>query len=71
MSIVTKSTVEFGVIPKDHWYQPDWIDEQKATSARNRMAAANVKYGGMLDHSPLPRLTNIELRERLVCAHGS
>jgi hypothetical protein len=47
VSVLTASTMEFGVIPKEHWQQPDWIDEQKASSARHRMVAANVKYGGM------------------------
>jgi alpha 1,2-mannosyltransferase len=46
VSVLTASTVEFGVIPKEHWQQPDWIDEPKASNARHRMAAANVKYGG-------------------------
>jgi alpha 1,2-mannosyltransferase len=46
VSVLTASTVEFGVIPKAHWNQPDWIDEEKASSARHRMDAANVKYGG-------------------------
>jgi alpha 1,2-mannosyltransferase len=46
VSVLTASKVEFGVIPKDHWNQPDWIDEEEASSARHRMEAANVKYGG-------------------------
>jgi len=51
LSVLTESTVEFGVIPRDHWYQPDWIDEQKAASARSGMVASNVKYGGTWDLS--------------------
>src|SRR5215472_812752 len=47
VSVVTPSTMEYGLIPREFWSQPDWIDEEKAMSARNRMAAANVKYGGM------------------------
>jgi alpha 1,2-mannosyltransferase len=43
---MTKSIVEFGVIPEDHWRQPEWIDETKAAAARDRMVATNVKYGG-------------------------
>ena len=44
--MVTYSKVEFGVIPQDHWNQPDWIDEDKATKARKEMEENNVIYGG-------------------------
>lgn len=44
--MVTYSKVEFGVIPHDHWYQPDWIDEDKASKARKHMEAENIIYGG-------------------------
>lgn len=53
VSVLSKAKMEFGVIPKEHWYQPDWIDEEKATKERNRMAALNVKYGGASNHRPL------------------
>lgn len=43
---LTDAPVEFGLIPRDHWYQPDWIDEEKATLAREDMMANNVIYGG-------------------------
>lgn len=43
----TQSSVEFGVIPSEHWLQPAWIDENKAVSARKKMEEAGVKYGGM------------------------
>jgi len=44
--MVTHSKVEFGVIPQDHWYQPDWIDEDKASKARKEMEENSVIYGG-------------------------
>lgn len=44
--VLTPSRVEFGVIPRDHWYQPDWIDKDKADAAMVRMESMNVKYGG-------------------------
>ena len=34
------------MIPKDDWYQPDWIDEDKASASRAEMVASNVIYGG-------------------------
>lgn len=43
---LTPSRVEFGVIPKEHWFQPDWIDKEKAQKAMEQMERQNVKYGG-------------------------
>jgi alpha 1,2-mannosyltransferase len=40
--------VEFGLIPKDEWTQPSWIDETRATAAREKMVKDNVIYGGMM-----------------------
>lgn len=28
------------------WYQPSWIDEERATAARNKMEEDNIIYGG-------------------------
>ena len=42
---LTDASVEFGLIPNDHWYQPDWIDEDKASAAREEMVKNNVIYG--------------------------
>lgn len=39
--------MEFGHIPKEHWYQPDSIDETKATKGREKMKEENIIYGGM------------------------
>ena len=44
--MLTDAPVQFGLIPHDHWYQPDWIDEEKATAARNEMVRNQVIYGG-------------------------
>lgn len=55
--MVTYSKVEFGLIPHDHWYQPDWIDEDKASKSRKEMEEKNVIYGGgprlVLDHGDM------------------
>ncbi|KAF5348300.1 hypothetical protein D9756_010537 [Leucocoprinus leucothites] len=44
--VLTNAKVEFGLIPPEHWYQPDWIDEAKATEGRENMVANNIIYGG-------------------------
>ena len=44
--VLTEAPVHFGLIPHDHWYQPAWIDEARATAARNEMVKNQVIYGG-------------------------
>ncbi|TID18184.1 hypothetical protein CANINC_003925 [Pichia inconspicua] len=36
---------KFGVIPKEHWSYPDFIDQEKAKEERQRMDADGVIYG--------------------------
>ena len=36
----------FVQIPAEHWKQPDWIDENKATLSREDMVKNKVIYGG-------------------------
>jgi alpha 1,2-mannosyltransferase len=38
--------VAYGIIPHDHWHQPDSIDEEKARISRFDMLAHGVIYGG-------------------------
>ncbi|KAG8938973.1 alpha 1,2-mannosyltransferase 2.4.1 [Tulasnella sp. 424] len=35
-SDIISTKAEYGVIPPEHWYQPEWIDEERA--AKGRMA---------------------------------
>ena len=44
--MLTDAPVSFGVIPHDHWFQPDWIDEQRAQEGRDRLVWQNIIYGG-------------------------
>ena len=47
VSELTDAEVQFGLIPNDHWVQPNWINETKASAAREKMIKDNVIYGGM------------------------
>ena len=47
MSELSDAKMQFGLIPNDHWVQPPWIDESKASVAREKMIKDNVIYGGM------------------------
>jgi alpha 1,2-mannosyltransferase len=51
VTAATKSPVSFGLIPPEHWYQPDWIDEEKAKEGRLRMAQKNMPYAGAVTRS--------------------
>lgn len=45
MTEITDAPVSFGLIPAEHWSQPDWIDEEKAAKGRDDMVKAKVPYG--------------------------
>jgi len=58
ISVLTPAKVEFGLIPREHWYQPDWIDEEKATESRNKLVADNVIYGGSISYRNMCRFNS-------------
>ncbi|KAE9398864.1 glycosyltransferase family 15 protein [Gymnopus androsaceus JB14] len=58
VSALTFSKMKFGLIPKEHWSQPDWINEEKASEARKQMQAANVKYGGSVAYRSMCRFNS-------------
>jgi len=55
---LTDALVEFGLIPPDQWYQPDWIDEEKATASREEMIKNNVIYGGSVPYRNMCRFNS-------------
>lgn len=42
--------MEFGRISREHWYQPDSVDEEKAEAGRNRLVQEGVIYGGSVSY---------------------
>ncbi|CAL1704404.1 unnamed protein product [Somion occarium] len=58
ITALTDAKVEFGKIPRDHWYQPDWIDEEKASKARDEMVKAQVIYGGSVPYRNMCRFNS-------------
>ncbi|KIJ44082.1 glycosyltransferase family 15 protein [Sphaerobolus stellatus SS14] len=52
---VTQSSTSYGLIPHDHWYQPDSIDEERATKARAKMVEDRVIYGGSVSYRNMCR----------------
>jgi len=55
---LTDAKVQFGLIPNDHWVQPAWIDESKATAARQKMIENNVIYGGSVPYRNMCRFNS-------------
>jgi alpha 1,2-mannosyltransferase len=47
VTAATKSQVYFGLIPKEHWEQPAWIDEEKARKGREDLVRQKMPYAGM------------------------
>ncbi|EGV66243.1 hypothetical protein CANTEDRAFT_112796 [Yamadazyma tenuis ATCC 10573] len=43
-SIVSGKT-KYGLIPKEHWSYPEWVDLEKAAKSREDMKAAKIIYG--------------------------
>lgn len=46
-------TVEFGLIPKEHWSQPDFIDKEKAVQVRDDMSDIIYSSSESYRHRPL------------------
>ncbi|BGP57933.1 hypothetical protein JCM8202_004634 [Rhodotorula sphaerocarpa] len=56
-SSIASGPCTYGVIPKEHWEEPSWIDEGKAAAARQQMAEQKVIYG---DSKPYRRMCRFE-----------
>jgi len=55
VSVLSAAKMEFGLVPPEHWHQPDWIDEEKATASRNKMMAEGTVYGGSVSYRNMCR----------------
>jgi len=58
LSVLTAAKMEFGLIPPEHWSQPDSIDENKATASRNKMVEQNIIYGGSVSYRNMCRFNS-------------
>lgn len=50
ISALSDAKMEFGIIPKQHWVQPAWVDEDKAKKSRDKLSSEGVMYGGSLSY---------------------
>ncbi|KAI8090077.1 nucleotide-diphospho-sugar transferase [Gilbertella persicaria] len=44
--MMTTAKVHYGLVPKEHWSYPDWIDQDYAKQCREDMAEQKIVYGG-------------------------
>jgi alpha 1,2-mannosyltransferase len=58
VSELTDAKVQFGLIPNDHWVQPAWIDESRASAGREKMIQDNVIYGGSVPYRNMCRFNS-------------
>lgn len=52
---LTNAETNYGVIPKEHWSYPDWIDVEKADRLRKKMGEDGVIYGDNLSYRHMCR----------------
>lgn len=58
VSVLTDADVSFGVIPRENWVQPDWIDEGQAQEGRNKLVRQGVIYGGSVSYRNMCRFNS-------------
>ena len=58
LSVLTSAKMEFGLIPRDHWFQPASIDEAKAKASRDKMVEKNIIYGGSVSYRNMCRFNS-------------
>lgn len=58
VSSATKATVEFGLIPKEHWSIPEWVDETKFRRRLVEMEKMDIPYGGLESYRHMCRFNS-------------
>ncbi|CCE63648.1 hypothetical protein TPHA_0F01640 [Tetrapisispora phaffii CBS 4417] len=55
MTALISGTVKFGVIPKEHWSFPSWIDQDRAAETRKKMKEEKIIYGDSIPYRHMCR----------------
>ncbi|KAI8867396.1 glycosyl transferase, partial [Ramicandelaber brevisporus] len=55
---MTSGKTEYGLIPKEHWDYPEFIDQAKAAERLKQMDKDGVMYGGMLSYHKMCRFNS-------------
>ncbi|KAI5897365.1 glycosyltransferase family 15 protein [Schizophyllum commune H4-8] len=58
VSNLTEAKISFGLIPPEHWYQPEWIDEDRAAQGRQKMHEQNIIYAESVPYRNMCRFNS-------------
>ncbi|EKM82672.1 hypothetical protein AGABI1DRAFT_118115 [Agaricus bisporus var. burnettii JB137-S8] len=58
VQVLTDAPIHFGLIPYEDWYQPDWIDEDRAKAGRQQMKSKGIIYGGSVPYRNMCRFNS-------------
>ncbi|KAJ7717048.1 glycosyltransferase family 15 protein [Mycena metata] len=58
MTNLTNGSVSFGLIPREHWFQPAWIDEDLARAGRDKMVAQDIIYAESVPYRNMCRFNS-------------
>lgn len=54
-SALVSGKTKYGLIPKEHWSFPEWIDQEKAKHVREEMAKKKIIYGDSVSYRHMCR----------------
>lgn len=52
---LVSGTTHYGLIPKEHWSFPEWIDQERAKEVREDMGQRNIIYGDSVSYRHMCR----------------
>ncbi|CCL98020.1 uncharacterized protein FIBRA_00013 [Fibroporia radiculosa] len=55
---IVSGPVTFSLIPREHWFQPDSIDEERARASREKMEQMNIIYAGSVSYRNMCRFNS-------------
>ncbi|KAF8636698.1 hypothetical protein AX17_003503 [Amanita inopinata Kibby_2008] len=58
VSLLTDAPVSFGQIPREHWFQPAWIDEERARAGRLKLMAQRIIYAESIPYRNMCRFNS-------------
>ncbi|KAJ1660856.1 hypothetical protein IWQ61_000265 [Dispira simplex] len=58
ISWITKAPVSFGLVPREHWSLPDWVDRYHMLEGMNDMVKNQVIYGASLSYRHMCRFNS-------------
>ncbi|KAI0461825.1 alpha-1,2-mannosyltransferase KRE2 [Komagataella kurtzmanii] len=57
-SVLISGQAKYGLIPKEHWSYPDYIDQERAAESRRQLEDQQVVYGGLESYRHMCRFNS-------------